>query len=100
MNHDIRGETQGVSTQSVATRPSVETDSAETAYHGYQDPTAPVGKECNVTVDADPLDYRYDLLLASRSGFEWGCGGSGPAPLASALLANTYDDEALEGDWK
>jgi hypothetical protein len=46
-----------------------------------------------VRVDGEPLDARYDLLSASPSGFEWGYGGSGPAQLAIALLAHTYDEE-------
>jgi hypothetical protein len=54
---------------------------------------APVGQECAVTVDDQPLDCRYDLLSASPSGFEWGYGGSGPAQLAIAILAHAYDDE-------
>ena len=46
-----------------------------------------------MTVDGTPLDYRFDLLSASPSGFEWGYSGSGPAQLAIALLAHAYDDE-------
>lgn len=60
-------------------------------YRGYWDPTAP-GTETRVTVDGEPLTYRYDLLSASPSGFEWGYGGSGPAQLAIALLADAYTD--------
>jgi len=54
---------------------------------------APVGQECAVTVDDQPLECRYDLLSASPSGFEWGYGGSGPAQLAIAILAHAYNDE-------
>jgi len=34
-----------------------------------------------------PLDPRYDLRNHSPSGFAWGYGGSGPAQLALAILA-------------
>jgi len=41
------------------------------------------------------LDPRLDLRSHSPDGFEWGYGGSGPAQLALALLADhTQDDEA------
>ncbi|WP_207891183.1 DUF6166 domain-containing protein [Natrarchaeobius oligotrophus] len=93
MSNDVGAESRGSSTQSTEPRHSVTTDSAETVYHGYRDPTAPVGKECTVTVDGEPLDFRYDLLSVSRSGYEWGYGGSGPAQLAIALLAHAFDDE-------
>ncbi|MFC7114026.1 DUF6166 domain-containing protein [Natronoarchaeum sp. GCM10025703] len=66
---------------------------ASTVYQGLRDSTAPVGQECTVRVDGEPLDTRYDLLSASPSGFEWGYGGSGPAQLSIALLAHAYDEE-------
>ena len=66
---------------------------AEQIYAGTRNPMAPVGQECVVRVDDEPLDCRYDLLSASPSGFEWGYGGSGPAQLAIAILAHAYDDE-------
>jgi hypothetical protein len=62
-------------------------------YQGRRDPTAPVGEECTVRVNGEQLDARYDLLSASPSGFEWAYGGSGPAQLAIAILANAFDDE-------
>ena len=65
----------------------------EHVYYGRRNPTAPVGQECTVTVDGEPLDLRYDLLSASPAGFEWSYGGSGPAQLAIALLAHAFDDE-------
>ena len=47
-----------------------------------------------VTADGRPLDPRFDLWGHSPGGFEWGYGGSGPAQLALALLADhTGDDE-------
>lgn len=44
------------------------------------------------------LPWRLDLWNHSPTGFEWGYGGSGPAQLALALLADVLDDtdEALE----
>jgi hypothetical protein len=59
-----------------------------TVYRGERDST-----ECSVTVDGEALDPRYDLLSASPQGFEWGYGGSGPAQLAVAILAEAYSDE-------
>jgi hypothetical protein len=43
------------------------------------------------------LDPRRDLRNHSLDGFEWGYGGSGPAQLALALLADALgsDDRAL-----
>jgi hypothetical protein len=50
-----------------------------------------------VTVDDRPLDPRFDLWGHSPTGFEWGYGGSGPAQLALALLADHLadDDQAV-----
>ena len=50
-----------------------------------------------VTVDGKPLNPRLDLHNHSPTGFEWGFGGSGPAQLALAILAEHCDDvdEAL-----
>lgn len=60
-------------------------------YEGTRTP-----KGCVVTVDGKPLNPRYDLWNHSPTGFEWGYGGSGPAQLALALLADAIgDDEAL-----
>jgi len=78
-------------------RPSHEAEqsgvSTEHVYHGRRDPTAPVGEECTVIVDSEPLDCRYDLLSASPAGFEWNYRGSGPAQLAIALLSHAFGDE-------
>ena len=51
-----------------------------------------------VTVDGRRLDPRHDLWNHSPSGFEWGYGGSGPAQLALAILADhcSNDAEALD----
>lgn len=51
-----------------------------------------------VTVDGRPLNPRLDLRNHSPTGFEWGYGGSGPAQLALALLADhfAHGERALE----
>jgi len=51
-----------------------------------------------VTVNGRPLNPRLDLYNHSLTGFEWGYGGSGPAQLALALLADhlANDREALD----
>jgi len=46
-----------------------------------------------VTVNDQPLDPRFDLWEHSPTGFEWGYGGSGPAQLALALLADHLGDD-------
>ena len=55
------------------------------------------GYAVDVTVNGRPLNPRFDLWNHSPSGFEWGYGGSGPAQLALALVANhlSNDHEAL-----
>jgi Family of unknown function (DUF6166) len=40
-----------------------------------------------------PLSLRLDLVNHSPTGFSWGHGGSGPAQLALALLANALADD-------
>ena len=56
------------------------------------------GYAVDVTVDGRALDPRFDLWNHSPTGFEWGYGGSGPAQLALALLADHLADrqEALD----
>ena len=51
----------------------------------------------NVTVNGHPLNPRLDLRNHSPTGFEWGYGGSGPAQLALAILADHLgnDEQAL-----
>ena len=46
-----------------------------------------------VVVDGRPLNPRLDLWSHSPTGFEWGYGGSGPAQLALALLADHLEDD-------
>lgn len=41
------------------------------------------------------LPMRTDLSNHSPTGFEWGFGGSGPAQLALALLADAAGDDAI-----
>ena len=48
-----------------------------------------------VTVNGRPLNPRFDLWEHSPTGFEWGYGGSGPAQLALALLADHLGDDEL-----
>lgn len=50
-----------------------------------------------VTANNRPLNPRLDLWNHSPTGFEWGYGGSGPAQLALALLADHLgsDNEAV-----
>src|ERR1041385_4176993 len=47
----------------------------------------------DVTVNGRPLNPRFDLWEHSPSGFEWGYGGSGPAQLALALLADHLEND-------
>jgi hypothetical protein len=46
-----------------------------------------------VTVDGRRLNPRFDLWNHSPTGFEWGYGGSGPAQLALAILADHCGDD-------
>jgi len=46
------------------------------------------GHAAIVTVDGHRLDPPFDLWNHSPTGFEWGYGGSGPAQLALAILAD------------
>lgn len=43
-----------------------------------------------VTADDHELPLRLDLFAHSPDGFEWGYGGSGPAQLALAILADHF----------
>jgi len=55
------------------------------------------GYAVEVTVNGSPLDPRLDLWNHSPTGFEWGYGGSGPAQLALAILADhlANDEKAV-----
>lgn len=45
-----------------------------------------------VTVNGVSLNPRFDLRNHSPTGLEWGYGGSGPAQLALAILADYLGD--------
>lgn len=51
------------------------------------------GRAVAVTVNGGRLDPRFELWNHSPTGFEWGYGGSGPAQLALALLADHLGDD-------
>ena len=51
------------------------------------------GYAVTVTVDGRRLNPRWDLWNHSPTGFEWGYGGSGPAQLALAILADHCGDD-------
>lgn len=51
------------------------------------------GHHVDVSVNGRLLNARLDLWNHSPSGFEWGYGGSGPAQLALALLADHLGDD-------
>lgn len=63
-------------------------------YHGIRKDSGAVvtvTKE-NATAKLDP---RFDLRNHSPNGFEWGYGGSGPAQLALAILADHFGSDSL-----
>lgn len=45
-----------------------------------------------VTVDAQPLDERYDVKTYTDHGFEWSYEGDGPRQLALAIVADHLGD--------
>jgi hypothetical protein len=53
-----------------------------------------VGSTANEFADYE-LPMRLELANHSPTGFEWGYGGSGPAQLALALLADCLKDHEL-----
>jgi hypothetical protein len=67
-------------------------DDRERVYTGYRGHNGAV-----VLVDGRLLPLRLDLANHSPTGFEWGYGGSGPAQLALALIADATgnDEEAI-----
>lgn len=66
-------------------------------YFGYRDPHTQDVTVVRAEADGtrSPLDPRYDLRNHSPAGFNWGYGGSGPAQLALALVADASGDDAL-----
>lgn len=66
------------------------------SYHGWRDGD----HDAHVVVLGDDkgvraLPLRLDLDNHSPTGFNWGYGGSGPAQLALALLADALEDDTL-----
>jgi hypothetical protein len=61
----------------------INTVSGQKQYEGRRE-----GHAVIVTVDGRRLNPRLDLWNHSPTGFEWGYGGSGPAQLALAILAD------------
>jgi uncharacterized protein (DUF2249 family) len=62
----------------------------------YKGTVDPGEMNWQVTVDGQPLNPRYDLRNHSPDGFAWGYGGSGPAQLALAILADCTDDKTAQ----
>lgn len=63
-------------------------------YRGWRDRTGPhVVVRANGKTGGHRLALRLDLDNHSPDGFEWGYGGSGPAQLALALLADALADD-------
>jgi hypothetical protein len=58
-----------------------------------EDATWTVSVERWDTGETIPLPLRLDLCEHSPAGFAWGHGGSAPAQLALALLADHLDDD-------
>ncbi len=51
-----------------------------------------------VTVNAAPLDERFDIQVFDEKGFEWSYEGTAPRQLALAVLADHFDDANLARD--
>ena len=58
-------------------------------YRGYRNANKGAQVERS---DGKKLRAREDLVDHSQTGFDWGYGGSGPAQLAVAMLADTLRD--------
>jgi hypothetical protein len=64
-------------------------------FEGRYNGTRDENQTCQVRrVDGTKLPLRLDLVNHSPTGFEWGYGGSGPAQLALAILADYLKDDA------
>ncbi len=69
--------------------PQARAGSASKIYRGRRK----YGMTARVTVNRRPLNPRRDLWSHWPGGFEWSYGGSGPAQLALALLADHLGDD-------
>jgi hypothetical protein len=68
-------------------------DTPDSAAHEWDALTLPAREPASGATLSSPLPLRLDLATHSPTGFEWGYGGSGPAQLALALLADALGDE-------
>jgi Family of unknown function (DUF6166) len=66
---------------------------ATTQYTGKRTPDGCVVTVTRHNQPAQPLPPRLDLVNHSPAGFEWGYGGSGPAQLALAIVADCLNDD-------
>jgi hypothetical protein len=64
------------------------------SYHGWRDDNG-TARVIILSNGFRALPLRLDLDNHSPDGFEWGYGGSGPAQLALALLADALEDDKL-----
>ena len=62
-------------------------------YTGRRGPQGGVVWVIDGNGERKPLNPRRELRNHSPTGFEWGYGGSGPAPLAPAILAEHLSDD-------
>lgn len=69
-------------------------------YVGHQTERSPTGGRLVEVIEDGgerrPLNPRNELYNHSPNGFEWGYGGSGPAQLALAILADHLATKAAE----
>jgi hypothetical protein len=73
------------------------TDRPTARYLGRRTPTGVVVVREDDRGEARELPQRTDLRNHSPTGFEWGYGGSGPAQLALAILADAVGAERAQG---
>ena len=70
-------------------------DNREVVYEGKRSHEGALVLRREGELPPTALPWRLDLVNHSPTGLEWGYGGSGPAQLALALLADALqDDEA------
>lgn len=67
----------------------------EVWYTGHPREAGPAQVSRITAEQTKPLDPRHDIRNHSPDGFQWGYGGSGPAQLALALLADATGDDLL-----